>query len=194
MNDTKGAAKRKRQEHLGPRVLVDLAEGSPVDVEWKEHLSQCELCAEEVESLKTTLAVVGEGVVPEPDDGYWEDFGSRLSQRLEKERKRPSRRWIGAVAGAAILAIGIWISRDRTTQETAPPPFVETILPPTEEDPEFQALLSIARLSGSDESWEEFLDLWILPMLDPTELTTEERERLRGELEKNIEAGDHAKS
>ncbi|MCI0350188.1 MAG: hypothetical protein L0Z53_12255 [Acidobacteriales bacterium] len=96
--------------------LLDLAEGQngvPADV--REHLKACSTCAQELQSLKATMAVLDEWKTPEPSP-Y---FDSRLQARLREERSKAAEpsgllawmgvRWqqAGAVALAAVMAVAI---------------------------------------------------------------------------------------
>jgi anti-sigma factor RsiW len=101
--------------------LFDLAEGqNGVSAEVREHLKSCSACAEELRSLKATMAVLDEWQAPEPSP-Y---FDSRLQARLREERRLAAQprgvlAWLGvrwqqaaAVALAAVMAVGIGISID----------------------------------------------------------------------------------
>lgn len=96
--------------------LLDLVEGqNGVSAEVRAHLKSCPACAEELSSLKATMAVLDEWQTPEPSP-Y---FDSRLQARLREERRlaeQPrgvlawlSLRWqqAAAVALAAGMAVGI---------------------------------------------------------------------------------------
>jgi anti-sigma factor RsiW len=96
--------------------LFDLAEGeNGVSAEVREHLKSCSACAEELRSLKATMAVLDEWQAPEPSP-Y---FDSRLQARLREERRLAAQPrgvlgWLGlrwqqtaAVAVAAVMAVGI---------------------------------------------------------------------------------------
>jgi hypothetical protein len=83
---------------------------------------------------------------PDPPEAYWRDIDSRLDGRIEEDVKlrikKARRLW--AVAAAAVVVLSLWISNEidlvppSTRSETG-----ERILPPEEQDPEYQHLLSI---------------------------------------------------
>jgi anti-sigma-K factor RskA len=98
--------------------LLDLAEGQHgVSAEVREHLKSCSGCAEDLRSLKATMAVLDEWQAPEPSP-Y---FDSRLQARLREERRLAAQprgilAWLGvrwqqaaAVALAAVMAVGIGV-------------------------------------------------------------------------------------
>jgi len=107
--------------------LLDLVEGqNGVSAEVRAHLKSCPACAEELSSLKATMAVLDEWQTPEPSP-Y---FDSRLQARLREERRlaeQPrgvlawlSLRWqqAAAVTLAAAMAVGIGFY----IQQPPPPP------------------------------------------------------------------------
>jgi hypothetical protein len=186
------AVKGDQHHHPPPDVLVDFAEGAVVDIVWREHIARCGHCSAEVEDLKRTLALVSHVEVPEPGAEYWNGFGSRLKERVRRKERigRPMGRWLWPAAVAAILVAAIWIGKDWIP--SPPPDTVDTVLPPAEEDPEFQLLLSMAEIVHDEEDWEEKLGFSAHPDLDPTQFTAEEQELLRLELERDLEGGNHA--
>ncbi len=187
--------KDKELLHAPPDVLLDIAEGTVVEARWKEHVVGCESCSEETENLKKALALAGKIEIPEPGGAYWRSFGSRLNERIQKEGKAGKRvsRWMWAAA-AAIVVIGLWVSWDGYTPLSPPPDIAETVLPPADEDAEYQFLLSIAELIDGEEDWEERLDFGPVQDLDPIQLTSEEQEQLRQELENDLEGENDAVS
>ena len=168
-------------------------EGTVVEAWWKEHVVQCESCMEEVENLKETLVLASKLKVPEPGAEYWQRFGSRLNERIQKDGKSSKRitRWAWAAA-AAILVVGLWVGQDRFFPVSTLPDIAGTVLPPVNEDPEYQLLLSIAEIVGGEENWEERLDFGPVQDLNPTLLTPWEQEQLRQKLEIDLEGGNHA--
>lgn len=68
------------------------------------------------------------------------------------------------------------------------------VLPPADEDAEYQFLLSIAELVDGEEDWDERLHFGPVQDLDPTQLTLEEQEQLRQELESDLEGENDAVS
>lgn len=110
--------------------LFDLAEGqNGVSAEVREHVKSCSACAEDLRSLKATMAVLDEWQAPEPSP-Y---FDSRLQARLREERRLAAQprgllAWLGvrwqqaaAVALAAVMAVGIGISIDWTQPKQQAP-------------------------------------------------------------------------
>jgi hypothetical protein len=75
-----------------------------------------------------------------------------------------------------------------------PPDIAEIVLPPADEDVEYQFLLSIAELANGEEDWAERLYFGPVQDLDPTQLTPEEQEQLRQELENDLEGENDAVS
>ena len=185
----------KELGHAPPDVLVDIAEGAVVEARWKEHVVRCEFCSKELRNLEEALAVAGKIEVPEPGDEYWRGFDSRLSERIQKKGKviRRVKRW-GWAAAAAILAVSLWASWDVYAPLAPPPDMAETILPPADEDAEYQFLLSVAELVNGEEDWEEPLYFGPVLFVDPTQLTPEEKEQLRQELENDLEGENDAVS
>jgi hypothetical protein len=188
--------KEEESLHAPPDVLVDIAEGAVVEARWKEHVDQCESCSEEVENLEETLALAGRIEAPETGDEYWRGFDSRLNERIQKEgevRRRVSR-WMWAAAAAAIVVVVLWTSWDAYAPMSPPPEIAESVLPPADEDVEFQVLLSIAELVNGEEDWEQRLYYVPVQDLNTTQLTSEELEQLRQELENELEGEDDAVS
>jgi hypothetical protein len=194
-DDEEDVMKDEEPLHAPPDVLLDIAEGTVVEARWKQHVVQCESCSEEVENLEKTLVLAGKAQVLEPGGAYWRNFGSRLNERIQKDGKARKRvgRWAWAAA-AAILVIGLWVIWYGYTPLSTPPDIAETVLPPADEDAEYQLLLSIAELIDGEEDWEEQLDFGLLQDLDPTQLTSEEQEQLRQELENDLEGENDAVS
>jgi hypothetical protein len=186
--------KDKELDHAPPDVLVDIAERAAVEARWKEHVDDCEACSKKAEDLEKALTFAGKMDVPEPGDEYWRRFNSRLTERIQKEGRivRRVNRW--SWAAAAIVAVGLWASWGAFAPMSPPPVIGETVLPPADEDAEYQLLLSIAELVNGEENWEERLNFGLVPDLDPTQLTPEEREQLRQELKDDLEGEDDAVS
>ena len=188
------------QDHPAPELLLDLAEGSPVPSFRADHLSGCAECTSQVAELRETLELLrrqsGAEPTAEPDG---EGFASRLSQRIEREiRRRRIRRRVGWTAVAAVLVaawVG-WLARD----ELGPipgeaPQKAEGVLPPLEQDSDYQVLLSLAELLELEGDLQILFEVDPYPsMLDLGQLTAEERRELRRELERDLEAAAHAKS
>ncbi len=86
--------------------FFDLVSGEPVPAHIAEHLPSCPECARELESLRSTLAVLDEWKAPEDVSPY---FMTRLMARVREES--PARQtgwffaWIRKPALAASLAV-----------------------------------------------------------------------------------------
>lgn len=191
-------SKDGRNNHLSPEILLDFAESTPVDASWTEHLSGCEPCSARVRELQRALTDARELVPPSPGKAYWADFGSRLRTEIAAEsemRKSRSRRWWWAIAAGVSLALAGWLAWE-ASRPTAPMPEMsaETLLPPAEQDQEFQFLLSFAEIVQNPEDIEETLYLVTYAAADPSQLTAEEQEQLREKLENLLKVGENEKS
>jgi len=90
--------------------LIELISGGPADPQVTAHVSQCSQCTAELNSLRSTMALLDEWEVPEPSP-Y---FLTRMRAHLKEEReKAPQSRWVAwlrrpvlAVSLATILAAG----------------------------------------------------------------------------------------
>ena len=91
---------------------------SPASV--AEHLSACDVCRAEYNSIRNILALVDEMPVPERNDGYGEQVWSRLRWKLGSERRR--RRWVAPLAAAAVLAIAFFAGALWKAKNAAPRP------------------------------------------------------------------------
>jgi hypothetical protein len=185
--------KDENQEHPSPEVLVDLVEGAVVDAVWLDHVASCKTCSDDVDSLRRALEAASTDEVPDPGEAYWDGFNPRLKSRIDEESRRPLKRWVWAAAAAAAIAVGFWAS-SYWTEVLRPTPAVsaEILLPPIEDDEEYQALLAFAETDS--ETWTEVFEDQSYPGFDPSQLTADETEELRNKLEKDIEDLDHAKS
>jgi anti-sigma factor RsiW len=99
--------------------LMDVASGQQAAPELAEHLRACSACAEHLESLRSTMALLDEWQPPEPSP-Y---FDTRLSARLREEAARP-RSWLVwlrkpalAAAMAVLLVIGGLLFRPAVTPQ-----------------------------------------------------------------------------
>lgn len=151
----------RERDHLTPEAFVDVSEGSPVDASRRQHLEDCSECRQELEELEQTLAILHE------------DVG------LAAPPARPRLRgWLATAAAIAIAVSAVyWMNVDAPAQVVA----VEDLLPPVEQDQEFQLLLA---LSGA---MDEELDGAASPPfegfpLDASGLTPTERQRFVEEL------------
>ena len=166
----------RQQDHLTPEVLVDVLEGSPVEASWRQHLENCSDCRQELEALEQTLAILKE------------DVGTAAPLAPPSVERSLSRWW--ATAAAVVIAAGAayWMSVDRSgtaptsaeVPEVAKVPEVEDLLPPLEQDEEFQFLLA---LSGAmDEELDDvaspsFEGFALDAFMFPGGLTPGERQR-----------------
>src|SRR5579859_4472035 len=90
--------------------LIELISGGPADPQLTAHVSQCSHCTAELNSLRSTMAVLDEWEAPEPSP-Y---FLTRMRAHLKEEReKAPVSRWVAwlrrpvlAVSLATVLAAG----------------------------------------------------------------------------------------
>ena len=90
--------------------LMELLTGGQADPQVTAHLSQCGACAQELASMRKTMALLDEWEAPEPSP-Y---FLTRLRAHVKEEReKAPSSRWVAwlrrpvlAVSLATVLAAG----------------------------------------------------------------------------------------
>ncbi|HVP42456.1 MAG TPA: hypothetical protein VMS96_03440 [Terriglobales bacterium] len=91
--------------------LLEQAEGKSTPA--SEHVASCSKCAQEVESLRATMALLEEWTAPEPSP-Y---FDQRLHAYLREERQKPAglfawlRRPALAAGFAALLVAGVALFR-----------------------------------------------------------------------------------
>lgn len=95
-------------------LLVDYAEGalSPRARRGVErHLSECEACRSELANIRALRERISSLAPVERDEGFWERFNARLSDRLASEQDAPAVRvWrplMPLAAGAAVVLIGL---------------------------------------------------------------------------------------
>jgi anti-sigma factor RsiW len=94
--------------------LIELLTDGPADPQVKAHVSQCSACAEELSSMRKTMALLDEWEAPEPSP-Y---FLTRLRAHVKEEReKAPAsmfgwlRRPVLAASLATVLAAGAVVFR-----------------------------------------------------------------------------------
>jgi anti-sigma factor RsiW len=115
--------------------LIELLTDGPADPQVKAHVSQCSACAEELSSMRKTMALLDEWEAPEPSP-Y---FLTRLRAHVKEEReKAPAsmfgwlRRPVLAASLATVLAAGAvvfrLVSAPTTVENNAGPPQVGTAL------------------------------------------------------------------
>src|SRR5690349_4456313 len=99
--------------------IPDVAAGfSAPTADEGSHLASCHACAEELNTMRATMAVLDEWQVPEPSP-Y---FDMRLQARLREEMAKPEhagwlhwfRRPVLAAALTVILGVGVGLSFMRT--------------------------------------------------------------------------------
>lgn len=90
--------------------LIELLTGGQADPQVTAHVSQCNACTAELDSMQKTMALLDEWEAPEPSP-Y---FLTRLRAHVKEERETaPASRWVGwlrrpvlAVSLATMLAAG----------------------------------------------------------------------------------------
>jgi hypothetical protein len=93
--------------------MPDVAAGfSEVTTEESNHLAGCSVCAEQLKSIKATMALLDEWQTPEPSP-Y---FDVRLQARLREEMAKPQAGWLHwfrrpvlAAALTVIMGVGVGI-------------------------------------------------------------------------------------
>ena len=93
--------------------MPDVAAGfSEVTTEESNHLASCSVCAEQLKSMKATMALLDEWQTPEPSP-Y---FDVRLQARLREEMAKPQAGWlhwfrrpVWAAALTVIMGVGVGI-------------------------------------------------------------------------------------
>ena len=152
-----------RSEHLAPEVFVDFLDAAPIDASHRQHLAACEHCQAELDELRGTLLLLSPSETPSSEaDG----------------RNRHWLSWAAAAAAAALVATAS-VYRGLDVSEPVAPHAVaiEEILPPLEQDAEFQLLLVLT--DALDEEWdsEEASAFESETGLDPGDWTAGERRR-----------------
>jgi hypothetical protein len=111
-------------------VLYYYAEGDGLP-DAREHLSQCQVCAERLAALENSLALVSASSVPERDDQYGRTVWARIRPQLEEGRAHRWGRWLQAgllasprlalAGGVAALVLAAFVAgRNWPTQTPAP--------------------------------------------------------------------------
>lgn len=161
--------RERERDHLTPELFIDVAEGLPVDASGRQHLENCSECRQELEQLEQTLAILHD------------DVGTAAPP------VRQTLRWWLATAAAIAISVSAlyWMDLDRsgTAPASAQVGAVEDLLPPMEQDQEFQLLLALA---GAMDEGEEISGVASPPFegfpLDASGLTPTERQRFVEEL------------
>lgn len=91
--------------------MPDVAAGfSELTLDENNHLSTCNLCAEQLKAIRATMALLDQWQVPEPSP-Y---FDVRLQARLREEMAKPQAAWLSwfrqpVLAAALTVAMGVGI-------------------------------------------------------------------------------------
>lgn len=189
--------------------LSDLIDGELSERKKKEvgdHLQECSLCRsyqEKLERIQTTVKEVDFGRVA-PD--YWEEFPSRIRDRVSsfkprhKERRPLAWGWQWAWVGAALLLVifmGLYVMHllPRAEQEVyafSLEDSLEQVFQEIGENEELADLFNMALLAAIEETLGE-TEKEILPGLEglsfpEEELTEEELIQLDSEIKKEIKS------
>ena len=165
----------RTRDHLTPEVFIDVLEGSPVDASRRQHLADCSDCRRELEELEQTLAILHE------------DVGTAAPP------VRRGLRWWLAMAAAVAIAVSAlyWVNLDRSGIAPASAEVAEAkdLLPPLEQDGEFQLLLALSGAMDEEEEEEisdvaspSFEGLPLDAFVSSGSLTPAERQRFVEEL------------
>jgi hypothetical protein len=136
--------------HLTEETIVEAVLGeAPAGA--AEHAAGCPSCAGRLAEARAGLALAEKVEVPEPSPLYWQAFRRNVGQRIEDDRRGTGRWWLPlAAAAAAALAIVV------PTLRNSAPPASESLLPawsalpPAEEDPGLEVILSLAEGEMTD--------------------------------------------
>ncbi len=152
-----------RNEHLAPEVFVDLLEAAPVDASHRQHLAACEHCRAELDELRGTLLLLSPSGTP---------------SSVADGRHRHWLSWAAAAAAAALVAtVGVYWGFDVSESVAPQAAEIVEILPPLEQDAEFQLLLVWTDALGEEWDVEEASAFESETVLDPGDWTAEERRR-----------------
>jgi hypothetical protein len=145
--------------HLSDETLVDALDGR-ADGSSREHLAQCETCAQKLAEAEAGLALAHRSEVPEPSPLYWSALRHNVGRRIAEEPRSASRLgwFVPVAAAAALLAVAMGRS-----PAPAPPPAVSprgvaalpawSALPPIDEDEAVPLLQGVLASVGS--GWDE---------------------------------------
>lgn len=158
--------------HLSPEAFVDVIDGAPVDASWRQHLASCERCRGELEELRETLSLL---------DANAETSAAAAAS---PPRRGPTRGWVAVAAAVLLIALGgYWLSVNR--ELPGPSADSEELLPPIDEDEEFQLLLALSNAVGDNlPEVGGLVDDELA--LDPSRLTPEEQELLVEQLTEEV--------
>lgn len=154
----------RERDHLTPELFIDVAEGAPVDASRRQHLENCSECRQELAQLEQTLAILHD------------DLGAAAPSARHRLRW-----WFATAAAIAVAVSALYWTNHEQSPTSAEVSEAEQLLPPAEQDQEFQLLLALSGAMDEDldgpASWsfEEF-------RLDAGALTPTERQRFVEEL------------
>ncbi len=147
-----------RSEHLAPEVFIDFLDSAPVDASHRQHLAGCEHCRAELDELRRTLLLLRPSETPSSE---------------AHGRNRHWLSWVAAAAAALVATAGVYWGFDVSEPADLQAVAIEEILPPLEQDAEFQLLLVWTDALG--EEWDSALESET--GLDPGDWTAGERRR-----------------
>ena len=84
-----------------------------------EHLTSCDACRAEYNSIRRVLALVDEMPLPERGENYGEQVWTHLRWKLGSDRRR-QRTWRSALAAAAVIAVAFFAGELWHGRNTAP--------------------------------------------------------------------------
>ena len=155
--------------HLSPEIFVDLVEGSPVEASRQQHLSTCAQCREELMELEQTLSLLHE------------DTGASALLEPVRPARRGFPAWAATAAAVLMAAVGLyWLVAEKGPGAAVPRlnAEIEELLPPIDEDQEFQFLLAVSDATTEDSELVEITaPVFDGLALDPAPLTPGERQR-----------------
>jgi len=118
-------------EEVRELMMDAVTEAGAVDPRMTEHLQGCPVCANKLDDMRKTMALLDEWQAPEPSP-Y---FDTRLQARLREEAAKPVAawwHWFRNPALAASLALMMMIAGGVSffTGRTAKPPIQAVVAPP----------------------------------------------------------------
>jgi len=110
--------------------------GDELPAEWRDHVAECEACRVALAQVQALDSALGDGLVPEPGEAYWDAFAPSVARRIDdlsrssrpaSEAVRPSwlKTWIPAVGAAALALL---IARE-LVMDPRPRPVMENDVP-----------------------------------------------------------------